>query len=162
MAFSFSIQKVMLGYIWLFYIAIKDLSSNCTQSLRFLAAVLDNIAKQLCMSDSYWIKGLQSYSNSEMQSSRGDQPSFLSFIGFLLLYAHRQARMSSDRCREIKCINPKLLQPLLCNLVFVLLISSGVSILWVQNGCCILWGNLGALRWVQEEIQFGGINTGIF
>lgn len=50
------------------------------------------------MSDSYWIKGLQSYSNSEMQSSRGDQPSVLSFIGFFLLYAHRQARMSSDRC----------------------------------------------------------------
>lgn len=34
----------------LFYIAIKDLSSNCTQSLCFLAAVLDSIAKELCMS----------------------------------------------------------------------------------------------------------------
>lgn len=62
-----------------------------------------------------------------MQSSRGDQPSFFCFIG-ILLCAHRQARMSSDRCWETKCINPKLLQPVLCNLVFVLLISSGVSI----------------------------------
>jgi len=70
-----------------------------------------------------------------MQAHRADLPSFLHFVA-ILLYIHRQTKMSSDTCPEMRCIDPKVFQPGVCNLIFVLLISSEVSVSWIQICCC--------------------------